>query len=141
MVALFATPCFAQEIETDGLFSIEGTKWEALLAMAIMIKPFIPIPIFAFAPLEFSLGFYDGEIYSGDSSADKSFYLDMLAVSIFAYEEQHRVGPTGGHFLSRGFGILQPIGIGVMFVYETGDFQPSGFIMMTFIKVDNNWTP
>jgi len=27
MVILVATPCFAQEVETDGFFSIEGTTW------------------------------------------------------------------------------------------------------------------
>ena len=27
MVVMIATPCFAQEVEPDGLFSIEGTKW------------------------------------------------------------------------------------------------------------------
>ena len=30
MVALAATPCFAQEIETDGIFSIFGTQWSCI---------------------------------------------------------------------------------------------------------------
>ena len=27
MVLVIATPCFAEEVEPDGLFSIEGTRW------------------------------------------------------------------------------------------------------------------
>ena len=44
---MVATPCLAQEIETDGLFSIEGTMWKALpIGMGIMTEPFfIPIDI------------------------------------------------------------------------------------------------
>ena len=27
MAVMLTTPCLAQEIETDGIFSLEGTRW------------------------------------------------------------------------------------------------------------------
>ena len=138
IAVIVATPCFAQEVETDGLFSIEGTKWEALFGLGIMVEPFIPIPFFG--PIEFSIGFYDGIIYLEDNRADRSFYQDMLVASFFGYEDQQRCGPVG-FCQSRGFGILQPLGMGVMFSHESGSFLPSVVGMMALLKADDNWKP
>ena len=38
MVVMVATPCFAQEVEPDGLFSLDGTLWRySGLEMEIII--------------------------------------------------------------------------------------------------------
>jgi len=58
LTVMVATPCLAQQVETDGLFSIDGTKWHALpIGMLIF-----PIPWF-FQIDEFSIGFDDGRVY------------------------------------------------------------------------------
>ena len=65
-IVMVATPCLAQEIETDGLFSLHGTLWEAL-PVGIQLVPFpwfqiLPIPeIWNTDGLQF--GFYGGEVY------------------------------------------------------------------------------
>ena len=44
MAIVIATPCFAQEIESDGLFSIEGTEWMRIgVAIQILEPPFISL--------------------------------------------------------------------------------------------------
>ena len=61
MVALVATPCFAEEIETDGLFSIEGTLWRVQVS-GIHITPYPPyVEAFGIVAL---LGFSDGKMFT-----------------------------------------------------------------------------
>ena len=44
MIVMITTPCFAQEIETEGLFSIEGTTWKCIgVAIQILEPPFISL--------------------------------------------------------------------------------------------------
>ena len=132
MVLIVATPCFAQEVETDGLFSIKGTKWEALP--------------FQFTPFWYMvLGFSGGTVYSVYSEytlpTSNSFYIDMLVASIFMYARDRDpiwLGPG----IEIGFGILQPIGFGVMITYIKHENLPFPIIDMVLLtKTDNNWKP
>jgi len=141
MVALVATPCFAQEIEPDGMFSLHGTLWKGYgLSFYIKIEPFV------FPDLEsmYGLAFYKGDVYGGVSN--NASYIDLLVVSIcydivFIKDKAWRI------FL----GIMQPIGIGVYtkleytpsFQWNPGTTSQPAFIYTIgiMLKVDNNWTP
>ena len=133
MVALLATPCFAQEVETDGLFSIEGTTWRRIgVAISIGDPPFISL--------------YDDTVSFTYQSGN--IYHDFLVFSV-----------ASDHSLS--FMILQPtIGVGVysqlvwieqqlyqpqaMNLPHMGTIPPLDFGLnfgFMFKVDDDNWTP
>ena len=145
MLALVATPCLAQEIEPDGLFSIEGTNWQALpISMRIFPFPWL-------LPTEFSIAFSGAKVYSSlyyhpGSSGElehisNSFFVDLGIVSIVRYQISRRPHLTIPGYTEIGFGILQPIGIGMMIIYDKTDrfFFPS-IVMVLLIKTYDNWT-
>jgi hypothetical protein len=138
MAVMIATPCFSQEIEPDGLFSIEGTLWKAL---PIGVQIF-PLPgIWDTEDLQF--GFFGGEVYPDLEPDDSSFYIDMLAFSIFSTTGcwiSTNQGGTGG-FPTNYYGILQPSGIGmVVEVFESYYLFPDISIAL-LIKADDKWSP
>ena len=122
IVALITTPCFAQEGE-----SIEGTVWEVL---PIGLKIF-PIPgIWVADDLEF--GFYGGKVYRQDiSPIEDSSYRDVQGFIVFSSSNQ--LIPTqliGGGLEPFYYGILQPTGMGIVFVGDILIFPPGLFIKM-----------
>ena len=137
MVAMIATPCLAQEVEPEGIFSIEETVWQALpISLQIFPLPWIEPN----DNLEF--GFYGGEVYPDLQSVDKSFYMDMLVFSIFAagYSMSNNLGPVT---TSAYFGILQPIGIGTVIVstYQCCPLPIPTISIALLIKTGDTWTP
>ena len=50
MAIMIVTPCMAEEVEPDGIFSLHGTSWKA-----IIIAPY--------GVWERGLGFYKGRVY------------------------------------------------------------------------------
>jgi len=127
---MVATPCFAQEVEPDGLFSIEGTEWQALIGMQIFPLPWI------WEARGLYFHFYGGEVSPG---MNESFYIDMLVCSIFwGYD---RMGAGGGSD-KWYYGILQPGGIGIVFE-RTSRIHPTTPIINTalLIKTQDNWVP
>ena len=85
MIVLVATPCLAQEVETDGLFSLHGTVWEAL-PIGVQIFPFP----FVWPTDDLQFGFYGGKVYPDLSPDDSSFYIDMPLFSIFSTRNWNR---------------------------------------------------
>ena len=69
MAVMVATPCFAQEVKPEGIFSIEGTLWQSL-PTGVQLLPFPSL-----VPIDWVFGFYGGEVYHDGSN---SFYIDML---------------------------------------------------------------
>jgi hypothetical protein len=136
MVVTIATPCFAQEVEPEGIFTIGGTQWKILPGLRILPLPWI-------WTRGTDIGFWDGKVYEQSTNPKESFYVDMLAASIFMY-----VG-GGGPFKVIAFGIMQPAGIGMMMecwiVYPpysfTGIFPSYSLGIMPLIKTDDNWLP
>jgi hypothetical protein len=126
MAVMIATPCFAQEVEPEGLFSLEGTLWQAL-PTGIQILPFP--------------GIWDANglqfVFYGDTGPS---YIDMLAFSIF-WEVRGRGSSSG--LIRWYFGILQPIGKGMVFeLFELGYPYLSIFMNVGFlIKINDNWVP
>jgi hypothetical protein len=141
MVVLVATPCLAQEVETDGLFSLDGTQWRGLPIGGYLLPiPLLPFPIFYFEGWQW--GFYGGEVYPiVGGAATNSFYIDMMVASIFMYKDE--IGTyTFGSGIVIGFGIMQPIGLGIVTVYIKYEGRPVPIIATGLvIKKDNNWSP
>jgi hypothetical protein len=137
IVALVTAPCFAQEVEPDGLFSIGGTKWQALP---------IGLQIFPFPWIEpnddLQFAFYGGEVYPDLQPVEKSFYMDMPIFSIFGtgYSMSNNPGPVT---TSSYFGILQPIGIGtvIVSVYQCCPLPLPRISIALLIKTGDTWVP
>ena len=123
MAVMVATPCLAQEIETDGLFSIEGTLWGYCVIRFGIVNyggwlPFI-------VPNCENMGFYQGTVYScnQDGSCGKLThysYIDSPLVSI-VYDEQWNISRSNIYVV---YGILQPGGFGVytQFAWGSGPY-------------------
>lgn len=101
MVVLVATPCFAQEVEPEGLFTIEGTLWN-VCGISISDDQLLNIGCY-------EMGFDQGTVYSNKDNAwsadERLSYIDTPLVSI-AY--------IGQSFLQDLYlFIMQPSGFGV----------------------------
>jgi hypothetical protein len=129
---MVATPCFANEIEPEGIFSLHGTLWQAL---PIGLQTF-PI-VMPLSNSEFC--FYGGKVYPA-WVFDDSFYIDMLVCSIFWGVDGHGAGGGSDTWY---YGILQPIGIGVVFQRRLGGgkFTIPYINVGLLIKTENNWVP
>jgi len=149
IAVMTATPCLAQEIHPDGIFSIEGTLWESLpIGLYIFPYPWLT------SDVECRVGFYGGGVYLCSSpcsylgSSPSSFYVDILGCSVFYIE--------GGVHSSLGqlpsyFGIFQPIGIGMVVKSAFRDGPPDLFpyipnlfpsiSIALLIKTEDNWKP
>ena len=131
MVALIVTPCFAQEVEPDGLFSVERTKW-----LVTYIEP-------DKARFSHYCGFYGGKVYTESEGEwvknDDSFYIDLIAVCFFArHYPPNRPWPYS-YFYN---GVMTPLGIGIAF--ESGfdyDSQRRWLDILLMFRSENNWTP
>jgi len=131
MVVMIATPCFAQEIEPEGIFSLHGTAWETL-PMGIQIFPFpSPQPMY-----NSEFGFYGGIVYPW--KYNYSFYIDMLVCSIFWAID---IPTIGGGSITRSFGILQPTGVGLVFENGLNNRRLPTLKIGLLIKTSDNWTP
>jgi hypothetical protein len=121
MALMIATPCFAQEVETESFFSVEGTSWE--LCGLVIING----PPFGFVGCAGEIGFYPGWKYP---------YVDLGLVSI-AYD----IFDVRNFFLA----IMQPIGLGVFIncgSMPTGHFWGSQACMIGIMyKINDNWVP
>ena len=137
MALVFATPCLAQEVEPDGLFSIEGTRWRTCGISA-------SIQLLGFQGFNFNIGcsgtrygFYEGKVYSCNAlnfclPQEPSAYIDTPLVSI-AY--------IGQSFLQDLYlFIMQPSGFGV-YVRLYSLVLGGGFETGIMFKVDDDWTP
>jgi hypothetical protein len=130
MALMIATPCFAQEVEPEGIFSIEGTLWQTL-PTGVQI---LPSP--SLVSLDWGLGFYKGEVYAlgGYWRLDDSLYIDMLVCSAFWARGGNSITAPSVMYS----GILQPTGIGIVVEWQkTYDYMNIGFL----VKTDDNWTP
>jgi len=85
MAVMVATPCLAQDIEPEGIFSIEGTAWGVLILFPL------PLP-----PMGNMYAFYNHKVYfyrAGSPSVpnpgwnmyQSSFFVDMFVASFFAH--------------------------------------------------------
>ena len=132
LVVMVATPCLAQEIEPDGLFSIEGTMWGGCFISLGTFKPFLIMGCDL-------TGFHQGTVYgcSGEGNCiplPGSSYTDLLVVSIFSVNTLHQ----------SIYGILYPSGLGMTMSFVNSS-DPTilaiRFGIRLEIKLDNNFSP
>ena len=141
MALVFATPCFAQEIETDGPLSIEGTLWRACNIIFITL----PSGVVTGCTL---MGFHQDVVYFCTETTEcnpyPSFtYLDSPLISI-VFNTMSGVGSVGFELY-----IMQPMGFGVFMGSAFGWEDPSSasqvFLFAAragiLFKVNDNWTP
>ena len=145
VVTLFATPCFAQGIKSDGIFSIDGTLWRSIALSHFK------------EPIPFYWGFWGGSVYQGISETGpflptevspdspctlSSFYNDLplfstyLFISICPLEEEYSIATYAGALFS-------PTGIGFTVYWGTGigSTEQGEFAMYVLRKINNDWTP
>ena len=142
ITVVIATPCLAQELEPEGIFSIEGTLWQEF-PISVQIFPFPWI----FYNSDYYFAFYGGELYEGykydlrPSRYYNVFYMDMPMFSIF-----FTYFPTSTHQMTgcigEYFGVMQPtIGMGMLTVFGCTIYYTPAIGLALLIKIDNNWTP
>ena len=130
MVVMLATPCMA-EVEPEGMFSIEETKWDFCGIVLATLFPFVGVNCL-------SWGFYQGKVYicnGSRCSPDSSMgYIDTPVVSIIY-----------SFYQGFGLGVVQPSGIGMFtgFYFVAAKNIPPTFLSMVGImfKTDDSWTP
>ena len=142
MMALVATPCFAQEIEPDGLFSLEGTLWW-YFRPEINFRIYPPPPFFDGINVSSEeLGFYEGIPYkcrSGTCSdyGNHGIYINTPVLGIYSLLPS----PFPGLELF----IMQPTaGIGLTTFFVCGGvkgYSSCQFGIRIMIKINNNWSP
>ena len=132
MGVMVFTYCIAQEIEPDGLFSIDNTRWD--VSFSVQISPFPSLDY----DDQYYVGFSGGKVYPADS-ADWSFYVDLGIASIFMYRRKPYGYWVAGRIV---FGMMQPFGIGVMIEITQPIVPYFPIIAIVFLtKTDDNWTP
>ena len=150
IVVMIVTPCFAQELEPEWIFSLHGTAWKVLAEYLIFPPPVIIGPIGDEEP---DVGFYRGKLYKIYSSGEAyiygaSFYIDMIVSSFFIdYSFMYWSSISthvGGGVPEYNFGIALPIGIGmwVKWAYQWYRHPLLPFIRIELlIKTEDNWIP
>jgi hypothetical protein len=127
MVIMVATPCLAHELETDGIFSIEGTVWRATYIF----------PLIDWMHID-DIGFYGGSVYWGDPKVwqqlPNSFYVNALVVSF----STAIMGDSANFIISTC--VMQPLGIGV--ITNIGYDSLQGFMLFQIgilHKINDDW--
>jgi hypothetical protein len=126
MSLMFATPCLAENVKPDGLFSIEGTLW------AIEGED------------GESFGFYEGNVHISIEmnlciEIMSSSYHDYLIFSLFSYKVD--AGVTPNPYKIKCTGILFPI-LGIGFAIENDDQGGSKYKRQyLFNKANDSWQP
>ena len=136
LIAMLATPCLAQEVKPDGIFSVEGTRWVSCWIGLTSSEP--PIR----TGCNSILGFYQGTIYACveedncNPLPDHIFsysYSDLLVFSIL----NMAIDPLYGDDSS--VAIMLPCGLGVERFLSSDPLGLSSIGIM--FRVDNDWKP
>jgi hypothetical protein len=139
IAVLTATPCLAQEIEPEGMFSLHGTVWEF---QADEIWDYPPTGAAPMCPLYPLYAFYKGKVYMKDCrdiwfEVESLFYLDLIGVSVMI----PRFSFSPFTFCS-SIRMFFPNGNGMGYYYEVFLLGVSSALYIyTLEKVEDNWTP
>ena len=151
---MLVSPCFAQETEPNGIFSVEGTRWRSCEISASIEFGFDD----NYSGFNFNIGcptntygFYEGKVYScyadtGCFTLPSYSYIDTPLVSIV-----HRFSDSD--LLNVDLFIMQPSGFGVHTsvheYFRMRYFPPDirfesrkiSFGLGIMFKVNNDWEP
>jgi hypothetical protein len=136
MVALIATHCLAQEVETEGIFSLHGTLWQ-YFRPEIHFGTSVGQPYFDIGVNSGEMGFYQGNRYlcSENGCGSGWPYIDTPVLGVFITLDVFGVD----------LWVMQPtVGIGLTMTSYCGGMSYSsgcGFGIGMMFKIDNNWTP
>ena len=145
MLMLITTPCLAQEVEPDGMFSIEGTRWRVCQIFFQTKRPIISLQC------ERDLAFYNDSVYSCTCPATCRIYpflqyiIDTPIVGV-TWEVHAGCGVWGSPFCMVGYqvAVMQPFGLGIHSIAELGFAGESLFAAYgigIMFKVEDDWTP
>jgi hypothetical protein len=124
MVLIIITPCLAENVKPDGMYSIEGTLW----AIAGEDDQYF--------------AFYEGNVHIAIGSnlcieIMSSSYQDFIIFSLFNYETE--VSVTNASDKIKCMGILFPL-LGIGFAMENGNGKYSYYEEQYFFnKAGDNW--
>jgi hypothetical protein len=136
LLALITTPCFAQEVEPDGLFSLDGTLWR-YFRLDLAFGTSVGQPYFDIEASSGERGFFQGNMYScSENDCGSGFpYIDTPVLGVF-----FTLGLIGIDLW-----VMQPtVGIGLTMTSYCGGMSYSsgcGFGIGMMFKIDNNWSP
>jgi hypothetical protein len=138
---LVATPCFAQEVETDGLFSLNGTRWWCYRPVITFSHTPPNPPSIGIKVDNWEIGFYKGEVYFCDEEygcgSPHPSYLS-ISTPVLGICFDLRIWGTDLY-------IMQPTaGIGLTTLMAGSRMRNSRlgyFGIGIMIKVANNWKP
>jgi hypothetical protein len=137
MVLMIATPCLAQEIETGGIFPIEGTRWQGCPTLMILPSPHIGCNESG----GYEIGFYQRKVYNsmvgGFNPAMRSFYVDMLGVSTYF---ANTIAPPTGTIWETGF-MFPAVGLGIGVTFGSTHLIIPIFSISILNKAEDNWIP
>jgi hypothetical protein len=135
---MIAIPCFAQEVEPEGIFSVDGTLWRLCKVSLWLFQP----PFFSMNCDE-EIGFYQGNVFRLGPPPyfyPIGNYVDLGVVSIaWGIDPGHYylaiMQPTIGFGAFTEMNILcgayHGIPVGCQFHYAIG----------IIFKINDNWTP
>ena len=144
MAVMLATPCFAQDVEPEGMFSIEGTLWR-------LCHVTVSVPYFYIGCYEWEMGFYQG-YYSqtpiaaytcdkGGIDCQEDPFLSVINLGVVSILWETSLSNNNWtYFLA----ILQPFGLGLysrMRLRLGFSGFPTFYEIGIMFKVDDNWTP
>lgn len=154
IAVMTATPCLAQEIEPEGMFSTEGTLWEEC-----GITYSCCLPSIGWGCYKSGWGFYQGTAYRwGQSPRDGEFfspqpnciYIDSPIISIVYYSTFIENDENTSTFMSR-MAIIQPSGVGVFTNFGFTILKNEIFNFLPIVrraiwigiihKIEDDWTP
>jgi len=137
MALMVSTPCFAQEIETDGIFSIEGTRWQGCPTWMILPSPQIGCNESG----GYEIGFYQRKVYNSMGSfigrVRLSFFVDMLGVSTYF---GYTIAPPSGTIWVTGF-MFPAVGLGIGVTFGSTHLIIPIFSISILNKAEDNWIP
>ena len=138
IAVMVATPCLAQEIEPDGMFSIEGTLWRFGPIINCTISPLLLLPFFAIEEHTYTMVFHQGKVYwcnETECRNDNNYtYINTPVLSVAYYNSQR--------LQQLDLMVMQPTGFGLVTGYRRtkGGYALELYIGIMF-KVDNDWSP
>ena len=140
VVVILTTPCLAQEIEPDGIFSLDGTLWK--YSYREVVVDILPSPSSYYIVRHGGkIWFYEGNVYKFHSKGlyVTGTYIDTPVLGI-SYEIKKEA-----EWMSFYLYVMQPttgVGLIIRFSYVDTSYMTQLVLGLgTMIKIDNNWEP
>ena len=150
IVLMLSTPCLAQEIEPERLFSFHGTRWLRCYMSVQIPMGFGEEVDFYIGCDDHSVGYYKGKVFTCDLEGVDCIYHEKRKYPTRVFIDYVFKPPTQ-FYGERAFGLVVRIILPIGFGFETGFHRlyekPTGWITYNYLgyftglyfKIDNNW--